>query len=226
MLPVTVRTRPGTVVAAEFPAPVANGNTQTAQRIVDALLGAFEQIIPERVPAASSGSMSIVTIGGLDPRTGRYFSYVETCGGGQGASPSLSGAHAVHTHMTNTRNTPCEVIERDYPLRVHRYGIAHGTGGQGRHSGGDGLIRELSLTRGQASAVIATARVTSRPWGLHGGEDGAPARVRAVLGGTPEDLPAMSRVRLVAGDNLVIQTAGGGGYGAPLRATGQVIRSS
>jgi N-methylhydantoinase B len=214
MHPITVRTRPGSVISAEFPAPVANGNTQTAQRIVDALFGAFEQIVPERVPAASSGSMSIVTIGGRVPGTGRYFSYVETYGGGQGALPNLDGAHAVHTHMTNTRNTPCEVIEREYPLRVHRYAIAQGTGGTGRHHGGDGLIRELSLTEGSASAVIATARVTRRPWGLAGGEPGAPARVRAVRGGTAEDLPAMSRLRLDAGDRLTIQTAGGGGYGS------------
>jgi N-methylhydantoinase B len=158
--------------------------------------------------------MSIVTIGGRVPGTGRYFSYVETYGGGQGALPNLDGAHAVHTHMTNTRNTPCEVIEREYPLRVHRYAIAQGTGGTGRHHGGDGLIRELSLTEGSASAVIATARVTRRPWGLAGGEPGAPARVRAVRGGTAEDLPAMSRLRLEAGDRLTIQTAGGGGYGS------------
>ena len=215
MEPVTVLTRPGSVVSAEFPAPVANGNTQTAQRLVDALLGAFEKFMPGRVPAASSGSMSIVTIGGIDPETGHYFSYVETYGGGQGAQRGKDGASAVHTHMTNTRNTPCEVIEREYPLRVDRYAIARGTGGEGRWNGGDGLIRELSLTRGRASAVVATARVNHRPWGLAGGADGAPAAVAWADHEGTTTLPAMSRVELHEGDRLMIQTAGGGGYGAP-----------
>lgn len=220
MRPVTVVTRPGSVVAATFPAPVANGNTQTAQRIVDALLGAFETFAPGRVPAASSGSMSIVTIGGLDPHTGHYFSYVETYGGGQGALPTMDGASAIHTHMTNTRNTPCEVIEREYPLRVERYAIAQDTGGRGRFRGGDGLVRELSLTRGEAAAVVATARVTRPPWGLRGGGPGATAQAAVARDGTRQELPAMSRVQLTAGDALLIQTAGGGGYGTPDSDTG------
>jgi N-methylhydantoinase B len=214
MRPVEVRTRPGTVCAAEFPAPVANGNTQTAQRIVDALLGAFEQFVPDRVPAASSGSMSIVTIGGRDPRTGEFFSYVETYGGGQGAGPDRDGGDAVHTHMTNTRNTPCEVIEREYPLRVERYAVARGTGGTGRYRGGDGLIREMTLTAGTATAVVATARVTRTPWGLHGGQDGAAAGIAIVHDDETTSLPAMSTVALTAGTTLSIRTAGGGGYGA------------
>ena len=215
MKPITVITRPGSVVAAQFPAPVANGNTQTAQRIVDALFGAFEQIAPGRVPAASSGSMSIMTIGGRDPTTGRYFSYVETYGGGQGALPDMDGAHAVHAHMTNTRNTPCEVIEREYPLRVERYAIARGTGGAGRFHGGDGLIREITLTRGQADAVVATARVSRSPWGLNGGQPGKNAKLEMTQGGRRVPLPAMARALLRSGDSLTIQTAGGGGYGDP-----------
>lgn len=213
MRPVTVRTRPGSLVAAEFPAPVANGNTQTAQRIVDVLFGAFDQIAPDRVPAASSGSMSILTIGGHDPATGRYFSYVETYGGGQGALPNMDGADAVHTHMTNTRNTPCEVIEREYPLRVSRYAIAHGTGGAGKFSGGSGLVRELAVTDGRVSAVVATARVTRRPWGLRGGDPGVPAQVQVIRDGESQRLPTMGQVYLQAGESLMIQTAGGGGYG-------------
>ncbi|MQA06814.1 MAG: hydantoinase B/oxoprolinase family protein [Streptosporangiales bacterium] len=211
--PITVTTRPGSVVSARFPAPVANGNTQTAQRIVDVLLGACQAIVPGRVPAASSGSMSIVTVGGRHPRTGEYFSYVETYGGGQGAHPLLAGADAVHTHMTNTRNTPCEVIEREYPLLVRRYEVARDTGGAGRHRGGAGLIRELELTEGEAVTVVATARVDRQPWGLDGGEPGRPAVVRAVLDGEEVELPAMSRLTLSAGDRVHIQTAGGGGYG-------------
>ncbi|WP_426977347.1 hydantoinase B/oxoprolinase family protein [Pseudarthrobacter sp. O4] len=212
MAPITVTTRPGSLVSAVFPAPVANGNTQTSQRIVDVLLGAFHAFAPGIVPAASSGSMSILTVGGQDDVTGRYFSYVETYGGGQGALPSQAGADATHTHMTNTRNTPCEVIEREYPLRVERYAVARGTGGNGRHRGGDGLIRELTLTRGRATAVVATARVAEGPWGLEGGSPGRPAVVRLAADGEVRELEAMSTSELAPGDSLSIQTAGGGGY--------------
>ncbi|AMB40357.1 MULTISPECIES: hydantoinase B/oxoprolinase family protein [Paenarthrobacter] len=215
MAPITVNTRPGSLVAAEFPAPVANGNTQTSQRIVDAVLGAFHTFSHGIVPAASSGSMSIVTIGGIDHRTGGYFSYVETYGGGQGAMPDMDGASAVHTHMTNTRNTPCEVIEREYPLRVLTYEIAHGTGGAGRFTGGNGLVRQLALTGGSASVVAATARVAEGPWGLEGGSAGHPARVVRHDENGSHELEAMSRFELTAGQSILIQTAGGGGYGLP-----------
>lgn len=215
MAPITVATRPGSLISAEFPAPVANGNTQTAQRIVDVLLGAFHEFAPERVPAASSGSMSILTIGGQDELTGRYYSYVETYGGGQGALPTQDGADATHTHMTNTRNTPCEVIEREYPLRVQRYAIARDTGGDGTHRGGDGLIRELALVRGRATAVVGTSRVSEGPWGLEGGSPGIPARVLLSSSAGTKELEAMSSSELNGGDVLTIQTAGGGGYGEP-----------
>lgn len=215
MAPITVTTRPGSLVHAEFPAPVAHGNTQTSQRIVDVLYGAFDKFTENLVPAASSGSMSMVTIGGMDPRDHTYYSYVETYGGGQGASPTGDGASATHTHMTNTQNTPCEVIEREYPLRVDAYEIARGTGGDGRFRGGDGLIRHLSLTRGDATVVAGTARVTTTPWGLEDGDDGSPAKVqRHSSSGEAESLPSMSHFPLATGDGVSIQTAGGGGYGA------------
>lgn len=215
MDPITVHTRPGSLVAAVFPAPVSNGNIQTSQRIVDALLGAFYQFAPEHVPAASSGSMSIMTIGGFDATTGQYFSYVETYGGGQGAMPDQDGASAIHTHMTNTRNTPCEVIEREYPLRVEAYQIADGTGGAGQFRGGDGLIRRLTLTRGSAQVVAGTSRVTTAPWGLAGGADGTPGHIlRHTLQGH-EPRESMTRFTVQAGEGITIQTAGGGGYGDP-----------
>lgn len=214
MRPITVITRPGSVVSAEFPAPVANGNTQTSMRIVDALLGAFDQLSPGLAPAASCGSQNILTIGGTDPLTRQPYSYVETYAGGQGASSTQDGGDAVHTHMTNTRNTPCEVIEREYPLRVERYEIVRGTGGAGAHRGGDGLVRELTLTRGQAIAVIATSRTTTSPWGLHGGHDGASSQIWTVDGAGRHDLPSMGQLSLTAGQRLAIQTAGGGGYGS------------
>src|SRR5699024_12577227 len=116
-------------------------------------------------------------IGGFDHDTEQYFSYVETYGGGQGAMPDQDGASAVHTHMTNTRNTPCEVIEREYPLRVEAYRIVEDTGGTGQYSGGDGLLRRLTLTRGSAQGVAGTSRVTTTAWGLEGGREGLPGMV-------------------------------------------------
>jgi len=180
---------------------------------VDTILGAFEEFTDGLVPAASSGSMSIVTIGGVDPRTQRYFSYVETYGGGQGASATKDGASATHTHMTNTRNTPCEVIEREYPLRVEAYEIARDTGGRGKHRGGDGIVRRLTLTHGEATVVAGTSRVTTQPWGLDGGDDGSSAHIERQVDGQTTTLPSMSKFTLTAGNSVSIQTAGGGGYG-------------
>lgn len=214
-VPINVRTRPGSLVHAEFPAPVAHGNTQTSQRIVDAILGAFDEFTENLVPAASSGSMSIVTIGGVDTRTGGYYSYVETYGGGQGAAFDMNGASATHTHMTNTRNTPCEVIEREYPLRVEAYVISRGTGGDGQNSGGDGLLRHLTLTHGTATVVAGTSRVTTKPWGLKGGSPGANALVQLHKAEESTTLPSMSKFDLEAGHGVSIRTAGGGGYGSP-----------
>lgn len=211
--PVHVKTRPGSLVHAQFPAPVAHGNTQTSQRIVDTILGALNEFTDDRVPAASSGSMSIVTIGGVDPLTGDYYSYVETYGGGQGAAPGFDGESAVHTHMTNTRNTPCEVIEREYPLQVQRYEIARGTGGGGSASGGNGLLRSLMLTRGTAIVVAGTSRVTTEPWGLAGGAEGSNAQITLRDGDETRQLESMSKLTVKAGQTIAIQTAGGGGYG-------------
>lgn len=213
MEPIKVTTRAGSLVAANFPAPVSNGNIQTSQRIVDALLGAFHEFATDRVPAASSGSMAIMTIGGYDEVTDQYFSYVETYGGGQGAMPDQDGASAIHTHMTNTRNTPCEVIEREYPLRVETYRIASSTGGAGQYHGGDGLIRTLTLTRGKAQVVAGTSRVTTAPWGLNGGDDGTPGKVirHSHEGDNPRE--SMTRFEVSSGEGITIQTAGGGGYG-------------
>lgn len=215
MEPIGVATRQGSLVAATFPAPVSNGNIQTSQRIVDALLGAFYEFAPEHVPAASSGSMSIMTIGGFDDVTGQYFSYVETYGGGQGAMPDQNGASAIHTHMTNTRNTPCEVIEREYPLRVEAYRIVDDTGGAGQYTGGDGLLRTLTLTRGHAQVVAGSSRVTTSPWGLAGGADGVPGQVIRHGSDGDEAREPMTRFDVAAVEGITIQTAGGGGYGEP-----------
>lgn len=180
---------------------------------MDAIYGAFHRFADGIVPAASSGSMSIMTVGGMDPRTNRYYSYVETYGGGQGGMPGMSGSSAVHTHMTNTRNTPCEVIEREFPLQVKKYQIADNTGGRGAFGGGDGLIRELTLTHGQAVVVAGTSRVAEGPWGLAGGGSGEAAQSNKITADGSEPQPSMSRFDLQAGEGVRLQTAGGGGYG-------------
>ncbi|MBV8673456.1 MAG: hydantoinase B/oxoprolinase family protein, partial [Acidobacteriaceae bacterium] len=150
--PLTLVTIPGTIVDALPPAPVAAGNVETSQRIVDVLLRALAQAVPERVPAASAGTMSNLTIGGIDPRTREPFTYYETTAGGMGARPGLDGISGVQTHMTNSLNTPIEALEYAYPFRVRRYGYRPGSGGAGQFRGGDGLIREIEL--------LADAQVT------------------------------------------------------------------
>src|SRR5436309_828934 len=145
MQPIEVVAPKGTVVNANHPASVAGGNVETSQRIVDTVFKALAQAIPERIPAASQGTMNNLTIGGIDPRTGAEFSYYETVAGGMGARPSLDGMNATHTHMTNSLNTPAEALEYAYPLRVRRYRINQGSGGKGKYKGGDGSIREIEV---------------------------------------------------------------------------------
>ncbi len=210
MRPVRLITRPGSVVHAVSPAAVAGGNVETSQRIVDVLMKAFSRILPERMPAASSGSMSNVTIGGVDVRNGgRPFAYYETIAGGTGARPNADGIPGSHTHMTNSLNTPVEALEYAYPFRVRRYGYRTDSGGAGRYRGGDGLIRELELLT-EAQITLLTDRRKIAPYGLYGGEDGQPGL--NLLNGMA--LPAKCNVRAKPGDVLRIETPGGGGWGS------------
>ena len=162
----------GSLVHVRFPRAVAAGNVETSQRIVDALLGAFSQALPEIVPAASQGTMNNLTIGGEDPRTGARFAYYETLAGGMGAAPGADGLSGVHVHMTNTLNTPAEALEYAYPLRVTRYELRRGSGGAGRWRGGDGVYREIELLA-DAVVTILSERRRYAPWGLAGGGPGA-----------------------------------------------------
>ncbi|MPZ87070.1 MAG: hydantoinase B/oxoprolinase family protein [Nitriliruptorales bacterium] len=209
--PLRVHTRPGTVVHARFPAPVAAGNVETSQRIVDVLLGAFARLLPDRVPAASQGTMNNVLLGASAPIG---FSYYETLAGGEGATPQRPGMSGVHTGMTNTRNTPAEAVELAYPLRVWRYELREGTGGTGMRPGGDGLVRELEVLE-DATLTLQTERRARGPWGLAGGGDGAPGRnVLVRAGGGEEALPAKGTWQLRRGERIRIETPGGGGWGA------------
>ena len=211
--PLTVRAPERSVVDARHPAPVAAGNVETSQRIVDVLLAAFAEALPDRVPAASQGTMNNLLLGASEPFA---FSYYETLGGGEGATPRRDGQSGIHTGMTNTENTPAEAIELDYPLRIWRYELRHDSGGHGEHRGGDGLVREIEVLSQHATLTLQTERRRHAPWGLNGGHDGAVGRnVRRHADGTEEDLAAKGTWRLEQGDRVRIETPGGGGWGSP-----------
>jgi N-methylhydantoinase B len=203
----------GTVVNSHPPAAVAGGNVETSQRIVDTLLQALAQALPDRVPAGSSGTMNNLTIGGVDERTGQPFAYYETIAGGMGARPDRDGVSGVHTHMTNSLNTPVEALEYAYPLRVTRYSFRQGSGGQGRFRGGDGIVREVELLA-DAEVTLLADRRSRGPYGLQGAADGAAGRTEVMhLDGSREILPGKTSVRLKKGERIRIESPGGGGWG-------------
>lgn len=216
--PVDVTAPEGCLVNARRPAAVAGGNVETSQRIVDVVLGALAQALPERVPAASQGTMNNLTIGGARD-DGTPFAYYETIAGGMGAGPEADGLSGVHVHMTNTLNTPVEALERTYPFRITQYRLRPSSGGAGRHRGGDGVVREYELLAPTTVTMLSERRRLA-PWGLQDGGEGT--RGRNVLlrsDGIEEVLPGTFSRRFQAGDRLRIETPGGGGWGAP--ANGQ-----
>jgi N-methylhydantoinase B len=218
--PIKVIAPTGTIVNARPPAAVAGGNVETSQRIVDAVLLALAAT-GAKVPAASQGTMNNLTIGGADHRTNRQFAYYETVAGGMGARPEADGIDGVHTHMTNSLNTPAEAMEYAYPMRVRRYQIRRGSGGAGLHRGGDGIIRELELLTDAQVTLLADRRKT-RPYGLHGGEAGLAGRALLINGQGARALGSKQSIHAVKGDRIRIETPGGGGYGRPLgRAKGK-----
>lgn len=234
MRPIQVIAPEGTIVNARPPAAVAGGNVETSQRIVDALLRALAQAIPERIPAAASGTMNNLTIGGIDFRngdlrngklregdlsendrqTGQAFAYYETIAGGMGARPGKAGVSAVHTHMTNSLNTPAEALEYAYPLRVRRYSLRSGSGGNGQYHGGDGIVREIEVLT-DCSVTLLADRRTRGPWGLAGGENGWPGTASVIRhDGSVEAMAGKFSTRLRAGERIRIESPGGGGWGA------------
>ncbi|HEY6805416.1 MAG TPA: hydantoinase B/oxoprolinase family protein [Pyrinomonadaceae bacterium] len=212
MEPIEVIAPAETVVNANPPASVAGGNVETSQRIVDTLFKALAQAIPDRIPAASQGTMNNLTIGGIDTRTGQEFSYYETVAGGAGARPEIDGMSGVHTHMTNSLNTPAEALEYAYPLRVREYRLRKGSGGKGKHRGGDGVIREIE-TLVPARMSILSDRRKRGPYGLQGGVDGATGKNEIVRKGRSIKIAAKGSQELEAGDRVRIETPGGGGWG-------------
>ncbi|MDH5589165.1 MAG: hydantoinase B/oxoprolinase family protein, partial [Gemmatimonadota bacterium] len=203
----------GSLVNALPPASVAAGNVETSQRITDVLIQAFRRALPDVMPALSQGTMNNTTIGGVDPRNGEVFAYYETVGGGMGAGPTGPGLSGVHTHMSNSLNTPIEALEHAYPFRVVRYGLRRGSGGGGRHQGGDGLQRDVEVLA-HARVALLCERREAGPAGARGGEPGQPGENVLVRRGVEERLPSKATFTVEPGDVVSIRSPGGGGWGA------------
>ena len=210
---VDVEAPEGCLVNAQPPHAVSGGNVETSQRITDVMLGALAQAAPDRIPAASQGTMNNVLVGGRMPDTGAAFVYYETVGGGLGGGPSGPGASAVQSHMTNTLNTPIEALEYAFPLRVRQYRVRRGSGGAGLHAGGDGIVRETEFLVPAHVTVIAERR-EQRPWGLAGGGPGQSGRTVLIKDGAEIELGAKVEVDVAPGDRLRIESPGGGAWGS------------
>lgn len=214
LVPIRVIAPEGTLINARPPAAVAGGNVETSQRIVDVLLGALAQASPDKVPAASQGTMNNLLIGGWNAARKQPYTYYETIGGGTGAGQSHPGTDATQCHMTNTLNTPIEALEYAYPFRVRRYEIRRQSGGEGQQRGGNGLIREVALDS-EAQVTLLTERRDIAPYGVAGGEAGQPGKNVLIRDGAETTLPGKTTFTAHPGDILRVETPGGGGYGTP-----------
>lgn len=222
--PVQVIAPEGTLVNPVFPAPVAGGNVETSQRITDVLLGALAQIIPERVIAACNGSMTNITWGGINPEDGKPYAYYETVGGGFGARPTKDGIDGIHTHMTNTQNTPIEALEIKFPIRIDKYALRPDTAGAGKYRGGCGIERNIRLIKGEARISILAERHSLRPYGLNGGEPGGVGEsLIYTKSGETIKLKSKDTARLKEGDLWIIRSPGAGGYGNPSERDPQLV---
>jgi N-methylhydantoinase B/oxoprolinase/acetone carboxylase alpha subunit len=217
--PLTVIAPSGSIVNATKPSAVAGGNVETSQRITDVVFGALGKALPDRMPAASQGTMNNITLGGTSPGSGgtspSRFAYYETMAGGMGGRKGMDGLSGVHTHMSNTRNTPVEAIEHYLPVRITQYALRKGSGGRGAARGGDGIVREYEMLT-DTSVTLLSDRRERGPYGAQGGAAGAPGRNTLVRAGgaAEEKLPGKVQMSLTKGDRLKIETPGGGGYGA------------
>jgi N-methylhydantoinase B len=216
--PIEVVTPEGSLVDPDPPAAVVGGNLETSQRVTDVVLGALAEAAPDRVPAAGQGTMNNVTFGGTDPRDGSPYAFYETQAGGFGARPTADGMDAVHVHMSNTLNTPAEVLETAYPLRVRRYELRPDSGGAGRFRGGLGLRRDIEV-RGETTVSLLADRHRRRPYGLAGGAPGEPGA--AFVDG--ERVPSKTTRELEAGALVSVRTPGGGGLGDPAERAAEAI---
>ena len=211
--PIEVIAPVGTLVNASYPAATAAGNVETSQRIVDVLLRAFSKVLPDRIPAASCGTMNNLSLGGILPATGQPFSYYETIGGGMGASPKSDGDSGLHTHMTNSLNTPIEAFEPYYPVRVKEHRLCVRSGGKGKFCGGNGIVRSLEALAPFQVTVLSERRKIA-PYGLNGGRNGRKGGNFLITKGRRRRLPGKASVTLSKGDVICIETPGGGGWGS------------
>jgi N-methylhydantoinase B len=222
--PISIVAPPNTVVNASPPAPVVGGNLETSQRIVDVILGALAKLYPERAIAACQGTMNSITIGGVDPRNGEPYALYETIGGGFGARPNMDGVDGIHSHMTNTLNTPVEALETAYPLRVERYELIAGSGGAGRFRGGLGIRRDITALNHTARVSLVTDRRQIAPYGLNGGKPGKVGKNAIIRSGKEVAAPAKGSLSLHSGETISLHTPGGGGYGDPNKRCAQAVK--
>ncbi|KQB36163.1 hydantoinase B/oxoprolinase family protein [Acidiplasma aeolicum] len=193
----------------EKPHPVSGGNVETTQRVADTVLLALSKFLKE-IPAASSGTMMNIMLGGEN--NGKYWSYYETIGGGNGGRYNSNGESGVHSNMTNTLNTPIEIAEKEYPMFFTAYKLRRGSGGNGLHKGGEGIIRSFYVTNQTYMSVIAD-RFMVKPWGIHGGSPGKTGSLYIISSGRKKRMPAKFSSELNKNDEVIIETPGGGGYG-------------
>jgi N-methylhydantoinase B len=218
--PIHVSAPKGSVLNAVTPAAV-NSRLDSGQRVVDLVLGALAKAIPERVTAAHNGACVYADFSGIDPRTGRYYVYVETIGGGFGARATKDGLDGVHVHLTNTSNLPVEALETEYPLTIERYELVNDSGGAGRSRGGMGLHRRVRSEHDNCRTFIFGARTRTAPWGLHGGQPGGMAHFDYA---NPGEGPHNAKARLDKGSSVSIVTPGAGGYGPARERDTELVR--
>jgi N-methylhydantoinase B len=213
--PLQVVTRPGSVLDPSPDKPVVGGNHETSQRVADAVFRALEPAMPEALTAGGPTTSGLLLFGGRR-EDGAWTTLYETHGGGEGARSDRDGAPVIRVHMSNVMNTPAEVIEAEYPIQVDRQALRLGSGGAGRHKGGEGVHREYRMRVDDVSLTSMFERRVVPPYGLRGGDDGAPFRVTVErVDGGNEDLPGKANIRLNRGDRVIVESCGGGGYGKP-----------
>ncbi len=215
--PLTVITRPGSILEPAIDLPVVGGNHETSQRVADAIFLALEPVIPERLSAGGATTSGLLLFSGKS-RNGSWGTLYETHGGGEGARIDRDGAPVVRVHLSNVMNTPAEIIESEYPIRIESQRLRRGSGGAGAHCGGEGLHREYLILADDMSLTTMFERRIIPPYGLQGGEDGAPFRVNLVTAdGRRKELPGKTNIRLENGDRVILESCGGGGYGVSLK---------
>jgi N-methylhydantoinase B len=223
---IEIRAPEGSVVNATFPAPVVYANHEMSHRVADMVMGALASFLPEQVMACSQGTSAILTLGGVDPRTGRHYVSYETVKGGFGARPNKDGINCIASGISNTMNTPVEVMEMSFPVRIERYEINPDSGGAGRYRGGCGAVRVWRLLEGaDATGALCMERMTSPPFGLLGGKAGAAAAVTLTTpDGATRPLPGKGAFSAPAGSVIEMITPGSGGFGPPSARDRAVIR--